>query len=78
MLSNSLCTDLRMWDDQMPAFTKAFRVVRYDRRGHGKSGVPAGLYTMEQLGRDVLAVMDRLKDAGVTNVGIVARAPGER
>ena len=61
MLSNSLGTNLHMWDAQMPELTKHFRVVRYDRRGHGKSGVPKGPYTMERLGRDVLAILDTLK-----------------
>ncbi len=42
MLSNSLGTDLHMWDDQAPEWSKHFRLVRYDRRGHGKSGVPQG------------------------------------
>ena len=42
MLSNSLGTNLHMWDDQTPEWAKHFRVVRYDRRGHGKSGVPQG------------------------------------
>jgi 3-oxoadipate enol-lactonase len=60
ILSNSLGTDHGMWEPQMAAFTQHFRVVRYDRRGHGKSGVPAPPYTMEHLGRDVLAVMDGL------------------
>lgn len=60
MLSNSLCTDLRMWDDQVPAFTEHFRLVRYDRRGHGKSGVPKGPYTVDDFGRDALAIMDAL------------------
>ena len=60
MLSNSLGTDLSMWDDQVEAFTKQFRLVRYDRRGHGKSGVPAGPYTMERLGKDAIAIMDGL------------------
>jgi 3-oxoadipate enol-lactonase len=58
MLCNSLGTTLHMWDGQMPALTQHFKVVRYDRRGHGKSGVPAGPYTMEMLGRDALAVLD--------------------
>jgi 3-oxoadipate enol-lactonase len=58
MLCNSLGTTLHMWDGQMPALLQSFRVVRYDRRGHGKSGVPAGPYTMEMLGRDALAVLD--------------------
>ncbi len=60
MLCNSLGTDLHMWDAQAPAFAKEFRLVRYDRRGHGKSGVPKGPYSMEMLGRDALAVMDGL------------------
>ena len=60
MLSNSLGTTLHMWDGQVAAFTEHFRLVRYDHRGHGQSGVPAGPYTMERLGRDVLAVLDAL------------------
>jgi 3-oxoadipate enol-lactonase len=66
MLSNSLGTTLEMWDDQIPAFTRHFRVIRYDRRGHGRSGASAGAYTMEQLGQDVLAILDRL-GIGKTN-----------
>jgi 3-oxoadipate enol-lactonase len=61
MLCNSLGTTLHMWDVQMPALTQHFRVLRYDRRGHGKSGVPAGPYNMEMLGRDALAVLDAAK-----------------
>ena len=61
MLSNSLGTDLHMWDDQVRPFTQHFRLVRYDRRGHGQSGVPEGPYTMERLGKDALAIMDGLK-----------------
>ena len=60
MLSNSLGTNLSMWDAQAPAFARHFRLVRFDRRGHGKSGVPKGPYSMEMLGRDALAVMDGL------------------
>src|SRR5712672_2492500 len=61
MMCNSLGTDLHMWDPQASAFAKNFRLVRYDRRGHGKSGVPAGPYNMEMLGRDALAVLDAAK-----------------
>ena len=60
MLSNSLGTNLHMWDDQVPEFAKHFRVIRYDRRGHGQSGVPQGPYSMERFGRDVIAVLDAL------------------
>jgi 3-oxoadipate enol-lactonase len=60
MLSNSLGTTLQMWDEQVAPFTQHFRLIRYDRRGHGKSGAPKGPYSMDRLGRDVLAVLDGL------------------
>ncbi|HZL31655.1 MAG TPA: 3-oxoadipate enol-lactonase [Pseudolabrys sp.] len=61
MLSNSLGTNLNMWDDQVGEWSKHFRVIRYDRRGHGRSGVPQGPYSMERFGRDVISVLDALK-----------------
>lgn len=60
VLSNSLGTDLHMWDAQVPAFTRHFRVLRYDTRGHGQSLVSEGPYRIDQLGRDVLALLDAL------------------
>jgi 3-oxoadipate enol-lactonase len=60
MLSNSLGCTLQMWEPQMKALTQLFRVIRYDRRGHGKSSVPPGPYSMERFGRDVLAILDDL------------------
>ena len=63
MLSNSLGTNLHMWDEQVKTWAQHFRVVRYDRRGHGKSGVPPGPYSMERFGRDVLAILDDLNIA---------------
>ncbi|HVY56506.1 MAG TPA: 3-oxoadipate enol-lactonase [Xanthobacteraceae bacterium] len=70
MLSNSLGTDLAMWDPQVQAFSRNFRLVRYDRRGHGRSDAPKGPYTMEQLGRDALAIMDALGLAKVNWCGL--------
>ncbi|MFY9838908.1 MAG: 3-oxoadipate enol-lactonase [Xanthobacteraceae bacterium] len=70
MLSNSLGTNLHMWDDQVASWTRHFRLVRYDRRGHGQSSVPKGPYTMERLGRDVLAVMDALDVAKINWCGL--------
>jgi len=60
VLSNSLGTDLHMWDAQVAVLSKSFRVVRYDTRGHGKSLVSQGPYTIERLGQDVLALLDAL------------------
>jgi 3-oxoadipate enol-lactonase len=70
MLSNSLGTDLHMWDDQAGEWAKHFRLVRYDRRGHGKSGLTPGPYSMERLGRDVLAILDALKIAKTSWCGL--------
>jgi 3-oxoadipate enol-lactonase len=60
VLSNSLGTDFSMWEPQMPELQRHFRVLRYDTRGHGKSSVTAGDYSIEQLGRDVLGLLDSL------------------
>jgi 3-oxoadipate enol-lactonase len=60
VFSNSLGTDLTMWDAQVPEVAKKFRVLRYDKRGHGQSSAPSGPYTIEQLGRDALALLDFL------------------
>ena len=60
VLSNSLGTDLHMWDTQVAAWITHFRVLRYDTRGHGGSLVTEGPYSIEQLGRDVLALLDAL------------------
>ena len=61
VLSNSLGTTLEMWDDQAPALRERFRLLRYDGRGHGGSPVPPGPYTIGDLGRDVLSLLDRLE-----------------
>jgi len=57
---NSLGTDLSMWDAQAADLATDFRVLRYDRRGHGASTAPAGAYTLADLGGDVLALFDAL------------------
>jgi 3-oxoadipate enol-lactonase len=70
MLCNSLGTDLHMWDPQLKAFSDDFRLIRYDRRGHGKSGVTKGPYSMEMLGRDALAIIDGLSLPKVSWCGL--------
>jgi 3-oxoadipate enol-lactonase len=61
MLSNSLGTDLTMWDRQTASWRGNFRVLRYDTRGHGRSSTTPGPYTIEQLGSDVTRLLDFLK-----------------
>ena len=60
VMASSLGTTLEMWDAQASALRERFRLVRYDHRGHGGSPVPPGPYAMDDLGGDVLALMDRL------------------
>ena len=61
VLSHSLGCDHEMWAPQMPGLLDHFQVLRYDSRGHGASDVPPGDYTIDQLGNDVLGLMDALK-----------------
>ena len=61
VFSNSLGTNFSMWDPQLPVIEKNFRVLRYDTRGHGNSAVTPGPYTIEQLARDVLHLLDALR-----------------
>jgi 3-oxoadipate enol-lactonase len=60
VFSNSLATNLAMWDEQARALGRTYRVLRYDQRGHGKTEAPAGRYTFEILIADAIALMDAL------------------
>src|ERR1700682_398086 len=60
VLSHALGLSMAMWDPQVVPLLRAFRVVRYDHRGHGGSPVPTGRYRIEDFGRDVLRLLDRL------------------
>jgi 3-oxoadipate enol-lactonase/4-carboxymuconolactone decarboxylase len=70
VLSHSLGLDHGMWDLQMPALLRHFRVLRYDTRGHGATDAPDGDYTVEMLGGDALALLDRLEIDQVAWVGV--------
>jgi 3-oxoadipate enol-lactonase len=60
VLSNSLATNLAMWEEQARELGRAFRVLRYDQRGHGATEAPAGRYAFDLLIADALALMDAL------------------
>jgi 3-oxoadipate enol-lactonase len=60
VLSNSLGATLEMWRPQAEALARRFRLIRYDTRGHGKSDIPEGPYTIADVGRDVLDLLDEL------------------
>ena len=86
VLAGSLGSTLEMWDPQVPALVERFRVVRYDARGHGRSPVPQGPYSMDDLVDDVVALLDRLDVeiacfvglslGGMTGMRLAAREPG--
>ena len=70
VFSNSLGTNLHMWDSQAAVLSKKFRVVRYDTRGHGKTEAPNFPYTADMLGRDAIALFDALKLGKVRFCGL--------
>ncbi len=58
LFSNSLGTTHELWQPQVEALSFAFRIIRYDTRGHGSSDAPAGPYTIDTLGLDAIAILD--------------------
>lgn len=70
VFSNSLGTNYGMWQKQFNAFKENFFVICYDTRGHGSSSAPQGPYTLEQLGQDVVNLLDHLNVAKASFCGI--------
>ncbi len=70
LLSNSLATDLSLWEDQMAVLTRTHRVLRYDTRGHGQSSAPAGPYSFDLLVGDMVALMDHFGIARADILGL--------
>lgn len=76
VLSHGLATDLTMWDGLVPLLTPTHRVLRYDSRGHGESAATPGDYTLEELGADVIGLLDacgldKVHFAGLSMGGMV-------
>jgi len=83
MLSPSLGTTMALFEPQLDALGDRFSMLRYDPRGHGASSVPAGGYSLDRLGRDVLGLLDHLSIArahfaGVSLGGMVGQWLGYR
>ena len=70
MLSNSLMSDLAMWDAQVPALARRYRVLRYDTRGHGATGATPPPYSIELLVDDARALLEALGIERVHFVGL--------
>lgn len=70
VLSNSLGAELGMWDAQALEFSKRFRVLRYDNRGHGESTAPKGPYSIEDVASDATALIESLGDRSAHFCGL--------
>ena len=70
VFANSLGTSLHLWDPILPYLPDGLRIVRFDKRGHGKSDVPDAPYTMGQLVSDAEAVCDAAKVQDALFVGL--------
>ena len=67
---NSLGTDFRIWQDVVPAFMDRFRIVLYDKRGHGLSDAPPAPYSLDDHADDLIALLDHLKIGKAALVGL--------
>ncbi len=69
---NSLGCNLTIWDRVIPAFTGGFRVIRYDKRGHGLSDAPPGPYTLRDHTKDLIGLLYYLgvNEAILTGISI--------
>jgi 3-oxoadipate enol-lactonase len=79
LFANSLGSDLHIWDDVADLLGGHFRIVCYDKRGHGLSEAPAPPYTINDLSQDVFGLLDALKIeravvCGISVGGLIAQA----
>ncbi|WP_242916419.1 3-oxoadipate enol-lactonase [Pontibacter liquoris] len=70
VFSNSLGTDLNMWDGVVALVKPSLNVLRYDTRGHGQSTISSDAVTIAELGGDVIALLDHLKLGAVFFCGL--------
>jgi len=75
VFSNSLITDLSVWDDQVEVLRQRYRILRYDQRGHGRTGIPPAQPTFGDLAGDVIAVLDHCGIDCCTFVGLSMGTP---
>jgi 3-oxoadipate enol-lactonase len=70
VLSHALGCDLAMWDALANALAREHRVIAYDHRGHGRSTVPDGAYTMAQLADDAERLLAEIDAGPVIWIGL--------
>jgi 3-oxoadipate enol-lactonase len=72
VFSNSLGTDFRVWDEAIPLIEEPFRIVRYDKRGHGLSQATPAPYTLADHGQDLAALLQHLRVTSAVVCGLSA------
>lgn len=70
VFANSLGTDMRLWDPILPMLPAGLKIIRYDKRGHGLSSLPAAPYSMGSLVRDVESLLELLNVRDCVFVGL--------
>ena len=70
VLGNSIGTTRAVWDPQAPAFGARFRLLRFEYPGHGGSPAPPGPYSIGDLARGVLALLDDYQVESASYCGI--------
>jgi 3-oxoadipate enol-lactonase len=70
IFANSLGSDFRIWQEIVPLFTDRYRIVLYDKRGHGLSDAPSVPYSVDDHAGDLLALMDHLRVEKAAVVGV--------
>jgi 3-oxoadipate enol-lactonase len=69
-LPSSLGTSTELWTQNVGYLGERFRILRFDQRGHGGSEAPPGPYSLADLGRDFIELLDELELERVTLCGL--------
>ncbi|MGI9510463.1 MAG: alpha/beta fold hydrolase, partial [Geminicoccaceae bacterium] len=83
VFSNSLGSDLRVWQPLLPYLAQELRIIRYDKRGHGLSASSGSPFSIDDLANDLAGLLDQLgvRDAvivGLSVGGMIAQALAAR
>ena len=70
VLVNSLGTDARIWDDVIALMAAQYRILSYDKRGHGLSDSPEGDYSLEDHLNDLTGLIDHVGMGEVAVIGV--------
>lgn len=73
VLVNSLGTDARIWDDFIALMADRYRILSYDKRGHGISDAPKGAYSLDDHLNDLTGLLDHL---GIAKIGLIGVSVG--